>query len=271
MSDRDKPAPYRIPEIDPDTEMLTYSSYCPVNLRADGKDKCSKKGRKMGTYDNENQARDNILSHLTSPQHEMGQIEAEKLVHEEADCIWIDKCAKSEWYEGPDKEEHHEGPPCSPIDTHEQAGRSEGSRAARKEQRPRSSTYSSTYSRKKHRIRSSSYSRSGSSSSKTKPNEASAGSLRRPPAATGPAAPPATGPAGHCSNLQLLPMRNTNSSAKDAILQALIRSQTALRSAARMARSAGQAFEDEAHALRESKLAFAMDRHKHQSSYVQFI
>ena len=267
MSDRDKPA---IPEFDPETEMLTYSSYCPLNLRIEEGQPytCKKKGGKLKMYDTEEKARYKVTCHLTeSPEHNMELVEAEAVIHSEPECIWVQKCLKSEWHEGHDKEEHDEGPPASPIDTHKQAGRSESSRAARKRHRPRRSR------RKKHRTRtrSRSCSRSGSSNSKTKPNEPSAGPLHRPPAATGPAAPPATGPAGHFTNLQLSPMRNTNSSAKDAIIQALIRSQTALRSAARMARSASQAFEDEAHSLRESKLAFAMDRHKHQSSYVQFI
>ena len=266
MSSWDAPAEFRKPEIDPDLEMLTYSSYCPLNLRVQGKYTCSKKGGKMGTYDNEKQARHKIVSHLTnSPQHEMGLIEAEELVRGEPDCIWIHKCAKSEWEEGCDKEEKHEVLPCSDIEIHnEQAGRSEGSRAAppatgRKEHRPRSPSYS----HKEHRRRSRSYSRS----SKARPNEPPAGPLPRPPA-TGPAAPPATGPAGA---IQLWPMRHANSSPKDMVVEALLRSEQALRSAARMARSASQAFEDEAQSLAHSKLAFAMDRHKHQSSYVQFI
>ena len=266
MSSWDTPAEFRKPKFDPDLEMLTYSSYCPLNLRLEGKYTCKKKGGKMGTYDNEEKATHRIMCHLTeSPQHEMGLIQAEDLVRAETECIWICKCLKSEWEERYDKEEKHEALPCSDIEIHnEQAGRSEGSRAAppatgRKEHRPRSPSYS----RKEHRHRSRSYSRS----SKVRPNEPRTGPLPRPPA-TGPAAPPATGPAGA---IQLWPMRDANSSAKDVLVEALLRSEQALRSAARMARSASQAFEDEAHSLAHSKLAFAMDRHKHQSSYVQFI
>ena len=100
MSDRDKPAPYRIPEFDPETEMLTYSSYCPLNLRIEeGPYTCKKKGGKLRMYDTEEKARYKVTCHLTeSPEHKMGDIEAAAVLENEPECIWVEKCLKSEWH-----------------------------------------------------------------------------------------------------------------------------------------------------------------------------
>ena len=98
MSDRHKPA---IRKFDPETEMLTYSSYCPLNLRIEEGQAytCKKKGGKLKMYDTEEKARYKVTCHLTeSPEHKMGDIEAAAVLENEPECIWVEKCLKSEWH-----------------------------------------------------------------------------------------------------------------------------------------------------------------------------
>ena len=63
------------PKIDHAVEMLVYSGYCPLSRHRSA---CKKKGHRVGgIYDNEQKARDKVLSHLTKKKHHgMQQIEA---------------------------------------------------------------------------------------------------------------------------------------------------------------------------------------------------
>ena len=268
---------------DPAVEMLTYSGYCPLNRH---KNACRKKGRRITRpYDNEKSAREKVLFHLTNKKyHGMEQIEAVAALANDPTAIWVTTCLKSTWDEGVGKRDaakpaKGKTPEVPSSDGELQAG-----------QRSRLEAGVASIVADKRRPRSPS--RPRSRSSRSRPRRPGPPPRSRPPPAPGvsahvacAAAPPAgplelaasLGPAGRFVNQYqhaaagMWPSRDINSSPKEVLVEALIRSEMALRSAALMARSASQAFEDAAQSLAHSKLAFAMDRHKHQSSYVQFI
>ena len=271
------------PPIDPLTEMYVFSGFCPLNSG------CKKKGdRVTGYYDNYNQARDKVLRHLTKKKHHgLHQLHAELVLHDERSALRIHKVLKSTWDPAMRKanEAKHDQEANREVSSSEGEiletdvaaavadNRRRDDRAKQGKRKPRSPSRSPRIRR---------------SRSTSRPRDHGPPPRGRPPPAPFAAAHPAAAlyaaslsPAGHAAGrfvaeyqqaaVGMWPSRDRNSSPRDVLSEALLRCELALLTAARMARQASVAFDEEAVSVGHSKLAFAMDRHKHQSSYVQFI
>lgn len=226
---------FEIPDYDEETELLTYTAYCPLNI--DGVHTCRKRNQNMGTYDTEEACIFKIVSHLTvGEDHTFTEAEATDEVDKEERCIVVGKCKKSEWTGGAKSwKTVLAKPKASNKGGGARGSYKGGASSSRRDERSRSRT-------RRRRRSESRRGRRGSGSDK-------------PPE---PPAPPSA--QLHLANLEVRENRERSASStpKQVVLEALVRAEGALRSSARMARMAAQAFDEEAGQVSQSNLAMHM-------------